>query len=273
MSKLDSYYHSRNDQERYNSILWLTTFGIQSVVDLRPSDDLFPIISRHIEGIVDIEQTRKELREFYKRYHQSTGDDRVHRSEESDKVSVRIMEILLNSPFDLSFETFSNYHHHMFHGIYHHSGELREKPFSKKEWVLGNSTILYPRTEHLRDRLDYLFALERETDTSKLLGVYKLRHHCEFIANLFLMSPFQYANSRVSFVYALKYMMAQGYKLRNDTFYREAWYFRNAIIRAFYTNMYQGIYPTTEYMEMFWGNLLLGEDNTLKNHRMVIRGE
>ena len=273
MSKLDKYINSRNAQERKNAIYWLTTFGIQSVVDLHPTEDLYPIISRQIEGIVDIHQTRKEVREFYKRYHQDTGDSHVHRTEEADKVSVRIMEVLLDSPFDLSFESFSGYHHHMFHGIYHHSGELREKPFSKKEWVLGNSTVLYPRTDHLRDRLDYLFAMERETDTSKMLGVYRLRHQCEFIAKLFLMSPFQYANSRVSFVYALKYMLSQGYELRNDTFYREAWYFRNAIIRAFYTNMYQGIYPTTEYMEMFWGNLLLDESNILKNHHMVIRGE
>ena len=71
----------------------------------------------------------------------------------------------------------------------------------------------------------------------------------------------------------MKYLMSLGYEIQNDTFFREAWYFRNAIIRACYTNMHQGIYPTTEYMEMFLGNLFFNEENELRNHRMVIRGE
>jgi hypothetical protein len=64
-----------------------------------------------------------------------------------------------------------------------------------------------------------------------------------------------------------------GYHLQNDTFAKEAWYFRNAILRASYANMHQGIFPTTQYMVMFLGNLLLNEENELRNHRMVTRGE
>ena len=251
MKELEKYLRSRNPQEREYCLYWLSAFGIQSVVSLRPSEDLIPIISRHIEGIVDIHRTRKELREYYNNVHRREADSHIHREEEADKVSVRIMEVLLSDEFDLTFEYFSKVHHHMFHGIYNHSGELRDKPLSKKEWVLGNTNVLYPSTDQLREKLDYLFAKERCTNYSSLSERHKIRHYSEFISRLFMANAFQFANSRAVFVFALKYLLTLGYQIKNDTFYKEAWYFRNAIIRACYTNMHQGIYPTTEYMEMF----------------------
>ena len=43
------------------------------------------------------------------------------------------------------------------------------------------------------------------------------------------------------------------------------WYFRNALVRANYTNMTKGIYMNTGYLEKFFRNLILGESNKLKN--------
>ena len=273
MSRLDKYLNSRNAQQREYCLYWLTAFGIQSVVQLKPSDDLYAIITRHIEGDIDIHRTRDELREFYNNYHRSSGDRQIHRNEEADKVAVRIVETWLDNDFELSLDHFSKVHRQMFHGIYHNSGELREKPFSKKEWVLDNASVIYPKADRIEDRLEYVFDKERSCDYSKMSKTHQMRHYCEFIASLFMLNAFHYANSRATFVFAVKYMLSRGFHLQNDTFYREAWFFRNAIIRAFYTNMHQGIYATTEYMEMFMRNLFFNEDNTLKNHRMVIRGE
>ena len=273
MLSIEKYLSSRNRQEREYCCLWLTAFGIQSVVGLKPSEDLMPIISRHIKGETNIHHTREEVHDFYHAYHRETGDHNMHRNEEADKVSVRIVETLLSDDFELSLRNFAQTHHHLFHGIYHNSGELREKPFSKKEWVLGDTTILYPRPDNLEAQLLYLFETERCFDYSHLSDKHKLQHYSQFIASLMMLNAFHHANSRAVFVYALKYLFSRGYHLQNGTFYKEAWYFRNAIIRACYTNMHQGIYPTTQYMEMFLGNLLLNEDNELKNHRMMIRGE
>ena len=273
MLKIEKYLSSRNRQEREYCYLWLTSFGIQSVVGLKPSEDLASIISRHIEGEIDIHRTRQDVHDFYHTYHRETGDHNMHRDEEADKVAVRIVETLLADDFELSLKNYSQTHHHLFHGMYHNSGELRVKPFSKKEWVLGDTTILYPKPDNLEAQLNFLFDSERCVDYSKLSNYHKLKRYCQFIANLMMLNAFHHANSRAVFVYALKYLFSRGYRLQNDTFYREAWYFRNAIIRACYTNMHQGIYPTTKFMEMFLGNLLLNEDNELKNHRMMIKGE
>ena len=51
-----------------------------------------------------------------------------------------------------------------------------------------------------------------------------------------------------------------------------AWYFRNFLVRANYNNLKDGIYETTEYLELFLRNLLLDEKNELHNRSMHISG-
>ena len=50
------------------------------------------------------------------------------------------------------------------------------------------------------------------------------------------------------------------------------WYFRNALVRANYTNLRKGIHETTEYLEAFLRNLLLNEKNELHNRNLHISG-
>ena len=58
----------------------------------------------------------------------------------------------------------------------------------------------------------------------------------------------------------------------NDIFAENGWYFRNALVRANYTNLQKGIYETTEYLEAFLRNLLLNEKNELHNRNLHISG-
>ena len=51
-----------------------------------------------------------------------------------------------------------------------------------------------------------------------------------------------------------------------------AWYFRNALVRANYTNLQKDIHETTEYLEAFLRNLLLDEKNELHNRNLHISG-
>ena len=51
-----------------------------------------------------------------------------------------------------------------------------------------------------------------------------------------------------------------------------AWCFRNALVRANYTNLQKGIHETTEYLEVFLRNLLLNEQNELQNRNLHISG-
>ena len=51
---------------------------------------------------------------------------------------------------------------------------------------------------------------------------------------------------------------------------KEAEYFRNALVRANYTNLQKGIHSTTKYLELFFANLLLGTNHELKNRYMHV---
>ena len=59
----------------------------------------------------------------------------------------------------------------------------------------------------------------------------------------------------------------------NDIFAENAWYFRNALVRANYNDFKIGVHETTEYLELFLQNLLLNEENELHNQVMHISGK
>ena len=49
-----------------------------------------------------------------------------------------------------------------------------------------------------------------------------------------------------------------------------SWYFRNALVRANYRNVREGIEPEPAFLERFFRKLLAGEQNELKNRFMLI---
>jgi len=73
-------------------------------------------------------------------------------------------------------------------------------------------------------------------------------------------------------VFFIKYLRTLGFSATNDIFAENAWYFRNALVRANYTNLQKGIHETTEYLEAFLRNLLLNEKNELHNRNLHISG-
>ena len=73
-------------------------------------------------------------------------------------------------------------------------------------------------------------------------------------------------------MFFIKYLGTLGFSATNDIFAENAWYFRNALVRANYTNLQKGIHETTEYLETFLRNLLLNEKNELHSRNLHISG-
>lgn len=69
-----------------------------------------------------------------------------------------------------------------------------------------------------------------------------------------------------------EYLRTLGFDATNDIFAENAWYFRNALVRANYNDLKNGVHETTEYLELFLRNLLLDEKNELHNRTMHISG-
>ncbi len=90
--------------------------------------------------------------------------------------------------------------------------------------------------------------------------------------NLQKIHIFGEGNTRTTAVFFIKYLRTLGFSATNDIFAENAWYFRNALVRANYTNLQKGIHETTEYLEAFLRNLLLNEKNELHNRKLHISG-
>lgn len=74
-------------------------------------------------------------------------------------------------------------------------------------------------------------------------------------------------------MFTIQYLLSMGFKFQNDPFADHSWYFRNALVRANYQNTQKGVTHNSEYLELFFRNLLIGEDNELKNYEMLIGTE
>ncbi len=56
--------------------------------------------------------------------------------------------------------------------------------------------------------------------------------------------------------------------MNNDTFQKHSWYFRNALVRANYNDLKNGIHATPQFLEQFFSNLLMGTNYVLKNSNL-----
>ena len=157
-------------------------------------------------------------------------------------------------------------------GIYKHAGKIRDYNITKKEWVLDGATVIYGSASELRATLEYDFSQEKNF-SYKYLSMDEIIHHLAvFISNLWQIHIFGEGNTRTTAVFFIKYLRILGFSATNDIFAENAWYFRNALVRANYTNLQKGIHETTEYLEVFLRNLLLNEKNELHNRNLHISG-
>ena len=194
------------------------------------------------------------------------------RTEEADKVSSRIAEILSETAFSFSPNEYISIHRKLFQGIYKHAGKIRDYNITKKEWVLDGATVMYGSASELRATLEYDFSQEKDF-SYKGISMDEIIHHLAvFISRLWQIHIFGEGNTRTTAVFFIKYLRMLGFSATNDIFAENAWYFRNALVRANYTNLQKGIHETTEYLEAFLRNLFLNEKNELHNRNLHISG-
>ncbi|AWY99194.1 MULTISPECIES: Fic family protein [Blautia] len=248
---------------------WSTAIGLQAVDGLKPSEYLVDTAIRNIEGEITLKEVQSLLDSYYE---EKPVDSENIRTEEADKVSARIAEILSETAFSFSPNEYISIHRRLFREIYSHAGKIRDYNITKKEWILDGATVLYGSASELRATLEYDFSQERDF-CYKGLSMDEIIHHLAiFVSRLWQIHVFREGNTRTTAVFFIKYLRMLGFSATNDIFAENAWYFRNALVRANYTNLQKGIYETTEYLEAFLRNLLLNEKNELRNRNLHIDG-
>jgi hypothetical protein len=248
--------------------LWSTAIGLQDVDGLRPSKYLFDTAIENIEGKITIKQAQELIDSYYKEKDNRSSDN--ERTEEADKVSSRIAQILSEKAFSFTPNEYISIHRKLFQGIYIHAGKIRDYNITKKEWVLDGATVIYGSASELGATLEYDFNREREFSYKNLSMDDIIKHLALFISRLWQIHIFGEGNTRTTAVFFIKYLRTLGFTESNDIFAQNSRYFRNALVRANYSDLKRGIYETTEYLELFLRNMLLNEKNELLSRKLHI---
>ena len=264
----EEYQRESDPSKRERSYAWHTAIGLQAVDGLETSDYLKEIAVKNIEGEITLGEAQALIESYYK----TDRKKEEPRTEEADRVSSRITGIIAEKGFTFSVAQYLSIHHRLFEGIYKHAGKIRDYNITKKEWVLDGDTVTYGGATELRATLEYDISQEKAFDYSGLSMDEVIRHLARFISRLWQIHVFGEGNTRTTAVFFIKYLQSLGFNVTNGIFAKNAWYFRNAMLRANYNNLQKGVHETTEYLELFLKNLLLGEKNRLQNRTMHISG-
>ncbi len=266
--ELTEYIKQGEPDRAERSEAWKTAIGLQDVDGLKTSEYLLDTAKEHIEGKIDIATVQKRVNSYYEQ--QSARQSVENSTEEADKVAARIAEILNEKTFQFSPAEYKMIHRRLFADVFKHAGEIRTYNITKKEWVLKGDTVLYASFESINDTLDYDFGIEKDFSYEGLSADKAVKHIAKFTADIWQIHPFCEGNTRATAVFIIKYLKSFGFEVNNDLFSENSWYFRNALVRANYNNVRNGITATTKYLELFFENLLLGKNNELKNRYLHI---
>ena len=268
MNDFEEYIRQSEPHKREKGYAWQTAIGLQAVDGLKPSEYLKEKARQHIEGDITIDEVKQLVDSYYKsKVARSSSEDRT---EEADKVSARITEILSENTFTFSPIEYLAIHRHLFEGIFSHAGQIRDNNITKNEWVLKGATVLYASAGSIRETLEYDFSQEKIFDYKNLNIDEAIRHIARFVSGIWQIHAFGEGNTRTTAVFTIKYLHTFGFNFSNETFANHSWYFRNALVRANYNDLTKGVYATTEFLEKFFRNLILNEQNELKNRNLQI---
>jgi len=266
---LDEYIRQSEPQQKERGKAWRVAIGLQQVDGLTPSEYLIDTARQHIDGDITITEAKELIDSYYKsasRRHEVEND----RTEEADKVSARIAEILSEKTFNFSPAQLTSIHRRLFEGIFKLAGRIRDYNITKSEWVLGGETVYYADYDTISDTLEYDMRSEREFSYAGMPIDDAIRHLMRFCANLWQIHAFCEGNTRTTAVFMIKYLHTLGFNVVNDMFAENSWYFRNALVRANYSNLQKGVTETTVYLERFFRSMLLGEQHTFRNRELHV---
>ncbi len=268
MDHFEEYLRQGEPNKAEKAKVWKTAIGLQQVDGLKPSDYLIATARQNIDGDITIEEVKQRIDNYYKQYPVKNDESRT---EEADKVSARIAEMLGEKTFTFSPAEYVSIHRRLFQDIYSEAGKIRDYNITKQEWVLNSETVLYASAESLKATFEYDFEQEKKFSYKGLSEQEIIEHLAQFISYLWQIHIFGEGNTRTTAIFLIKYLRKLGFKeVNNDLFAEHSWYFRNALVRANYEDLSKGIHKTEKYLINFLSNLLLKDNHSLKNREMHV---
>ena len=266
----DKYYEAPEPGRRERAYAWATAIGLQDVDGLKPSKYLIATAKRHIEGEISQEDARRLVDEYYET---KLGHNEPEDAEEADKVSARMISIINTPGFRLSPEYYLGLHKQIFNGVFPHAGKIRDVELTKREWVLNWDTVEYELSCMIEKSLEYDFDNEKKFKYKGLSEDAFIEHFASFISGIWQIHPFREGNTRTVALFAIKYLKSMRHEVTNDLFAEKSWYFRNALVRANYSNFKLNVDKTQLPLEEFFKVLIYGDEIELHNRFLRIGQE
>ena len=185
------YIRETEPEKRDKGYVWHTAIGLQAVDGLKTSQYLVDTAIRNIEGDISIDEANELLNSYYEENPEADCDDRT---EEADKVALRIAKILSEKAFSFTPNEYLSIHKKLFVGIYNHAGKIRDYNITKKEWVLNGATVLYGSASELRATLDYDISEEKKFNYRNLSMEDIIHHLAVFVSRLWQIHIFAEGN-------------------------------------------------------------------------------
>lgn len=267
-SELNQYIIPSEPAKAEKSEAWKTAIGLQAVDGLSTSSYLLETAKDHIEGKIDIRTAQNRIQSYYEE--RKDRADVEADTKEADIVSSRIAELLSEQTFQFSPAEWQEIHRRLFEGVFDHAGQIRPYNITKKEWVLNGQSVFYASCDSIKPTLAYDFNMEKQFSYEGLTVPEAVKHIAKFTSGIWQIHPFCEGNTRATAVFVIKYLKTFGFRIGNEIFANHSWYFRNALVRANYNDLQNGIYATTRYLELFFENLLMERHHELRNRCLHI---
>ena len=268
MDCLREYLTSDDPEQRTRAERLRAAIGLQDVDGLTVSPFLVSLAERNIRGEQSFRELRDELTAHYREmiaggsYDMGTAD--------AEFAAINIAECLGDDRFSLTPAGFSSIHRRIFTGVLRHTGEFREYDITKREKVLRGDTVDYAPASDLLPALLYDFGRERKFSYKGLTSDDATAHFAKFISGIWQIHPFPEGNTRTTAVFAARYLRHLGFAVHSEAFAESSKYFRNALVRANYTNLQKGVESDMSFLILFLRSLMLGESQELRSSDLII---
>lgn len=261
--KYEKIGESQESSERQKN--WNIAFGLQAVDNLVPSKYMVNLATENILGSKNYEVVEEEIKKYYK----NINIEEINKNEkEADEVSLRIVKILNDKAFTFNYLTLKQYHKKLFENIDiginpKYIGEFRDYNITKKEPILDGETVQYADYSMIEETLKYDFEEESKQKYTEKNDNEKIERLCTFTARIWQVHPFGEGNTRTTAVFIQKYLNSKGFEINNELFKDNSLFFRNALVKANYSNISKGIEEDKKYLRAFFENLLFNKNNEL----------
>ncbi len=246
---------------------WQTAIGLQAVKEIAVSDFLLETARAHIGGTLDIDGVQKRLQEYYSGNTEFAAD---FATREADVTSARIVQVLSEDAPGISPLEWQTIHRRLFAGVFDCAGQIRDTDASRDEWILQGETANYASSQSVRRLLSYDFEMEKQFSYAGRSAAATNRHIAKFAADIWQIHPFDEGNTRSLAVMLIRYLRGLGFQIHLNAFAKHSVFFRNALVRANYVDLPNGIQATTKYLEQFFDMFLFSADHALNNSELRV---